>query len=146
MKHSLRIIGSAAAIIILGAGVYLAGRAQSYTQGIDQLKRETAGNLAMHVETLARLRTGDVDGAASLLERSVDAAVTTLPQGKSFSRQTDTVQNVLMASRTYRDALPTNNVAANAVLKDVPPLPLDHRYRSGALGAIVKKSAANGGS
>ncbi|MGH7213384.1 MAG: hypothetical protein ACREIT_01185 [Tepidisphaeraceae bacterium] len=146
MKTPLRIIGIVTALLVVGAVAYFAGRSQNSVQGIDQLKRETAGNLGMHVEMLARIRTGDVDGAVSLLEGSVDTAVGTLPQGKSFSQQTDTVQNVLMASRAYRDSFPTTNAAAAKVLKDVPPLPADHVYCSKALGAVVKKSGANGGS
>ena len=139
-----RIIGIALAIVAAGAIGYFAGRLQTYAQGIDQLKRETAGNLGMHVEMLARIRTGDADGGASMLERSVDAAVATLPQGKVFSQETDSVQRVLMATRAYRNTFPTDDAVANAVLKDVPPLPLDHKYCSPALGAVVKKAPPGG--
>jgi hypothetical protein len=104
MKSPSRIIGIALATVAAGAIGYFAGRSQTYAQGIDQLKRETAGNLSTHVERLARIRTGDADGAASMLERSVDAAVATLPQGKLFSQETDSVQRVLMATRAYRNA------------------------------------------
>ncbi len=144
MKHPLRIIGFAIAIILTGAAGYLAGRSQGYAHGIEHLKRQTAGNLGAHVEVLARLRTGDAEGAAALLDRSVDTAVATLPQGKTFSQKTDSIQRVLMAARTYRDAYPTDDPAAAAVLKDVTQLPPDHEYCSPALGAVVKKARRGG--
>jgi len=146
MKRHLRMVGIAVVVVVAGVVAYVVGNTRSFSQEMDRLKLETQGNLATHVETLARIRTGDIAGATSILERSVDSAVVTLPMGKPFAQQVVSTQHVLMATKIYRDAFPSESGVANDVLKDVPRLPADHPYCSHALGQVAKMKLPAAGS
>jgi len=146
MKRVLKTFGTLAGVVAVILVAYISGRLSGNARMTEQMKRETSGSLGLHVETLARLRTGDIEGAEKLLEQSVDVAVVTLPQGLPFVQEPTLTQNVLMAAKTYRVAYATQDASANAVLKDVQPLPIDHKYCSPALGEVAKRSAARIGS
>ncbi|HZN64204.1 MAG TPA: hypothetical protein VFB66_02810 [Tepidisphaeraceae bacterium] len=142
MKRPL-IAGSTAFLVLLASAAgYLVGHSRGESRGVDRLRLETQGNLGVHIEALARLRTEDVKGATQLLDRSVDAAVATLPMGKPFGEQPEGTRQVLMAARVYRTRFPTADENASRALADVPPLPSDHPYCSRALAEIAKMKPA----
>lgn len=74
-----------ALVVATFGGGYTLGTLRMFRWMVESLSAETRGNLSQRVETLARLRTGDGAGAIEILERAVDTAAVTLPQGRSFS-------------------------------------------------------------
>jgi hypothetical protein len=142
MKRSLFVGAIGCLVLLAGAAGYLAGYSRGEGRGIDRLRLETQGNLGVHVEVLARLKTEDLDGATQLLDRSVDAAVATLPMGKPFGEQSEDTRQVLMATRVYRLRFPTEDDPASRALADVPPLPTGHPYCSRALERVAQMKLA----
>jgi hypothetical protein len=60
--------------IVAFAGGLAIGQRMFLSSMLSMVAAETTGNLAVHVEMLARLRTGDAPAAIDFLEQSVDAA------------------------------------------------------------------------
>jgi hypothetical protein len=127
-----------------GAG-YLAGESQGVGWGVDRLQLETQGNLSSRIETLSRLRTGDSDGAIEILEKSADAATLTLPMGRTFEELPDGSKRVLMMTKLYRSAFPSESPVVRDVLGPVPPLPPDHEFCSDAMRQVAAMSAEREG-
>ena len=109
---------------------------------MEHLTLETRGNLANRVETLARLRTGDLEGGIELLEKSIDIAIETLPQGRPASELSEKVRLSLMTAKVYRDVYPPDD-PASPVLDVLSELPLpDVKYCSPALQKLLVQARA----
>jgi hypothetical protein len=107
------------------------------------LGTEVRGNLHQRVETLARLRTGDEAGAIDLLERAVDTAAETLPQGQPFSELSTRTQAALSVAKVYREAYPPTKPSEDlAAVLAMTPLP-DVEYCSPALRKLLEDARAN---
>jgi len=91
----------------------------------EALGAETQGNLALRVDTLARLRTGDPEGAIAQLESSVDAALVSLPQQQAWSKLPLGTQNAMMLAKAYRTAFPpedpSSKLASTLLGVPLPP-------------------------
>jgi hypothetical protein len=125
-------------------GGYTLGHRKMFRWGIEYLTAETRGNLSQRVETLARLRTGDEAGAIDLLERAVDAAAETLPQGLPFSELSAATQAALSVAKVYRAAYPPKEPSEDlAAVLAMTPLP-DVEYCSPALRKLLEDARANG--
>jgi hypothetical protein len=107
------------------------------------LGAEVRGNLHQRVETLARLRTGDEAGAIDLLERAVDTAAESLPQGQPFSELSAATQAALSVAKVYREAYPPTKPSEDLVaVLAMTPLP-DVEYCSPALRTLLEDARAN---
>ena len=99
---------------------------------------ETQGNLAHRVETLARLRTGDADGAIVLLEQAVVSATESLPQGKPWSDLEPDLQLTLQMAKAYLERQPPQQTSpALAALLGTIPMP-DVQYCSAAMQELLR--------
>lgn len=124
-----------------GAG-YTVGHRGAFQWMIESLSSETRGNLSQRVETLARLRTGDQDGAIALLELAVDRAAETLPQGQPYSKLPPATQAALRDAKLYREAYPAQDPSPDlAAVLAMVPLP-DVEYCSPALRRLVEDAKA----
>ena len=137
----LRIIGIVALLALVGLGAYALGYQHAYERGLGRDRFETRGNLSVHVEELARVRTGDIDGASRLLESSVDSALATLPMGRPYAEQDHETQLVLSTAKTYRHAFSSRDTATNGGLVDVPLLPANFSYCSPAMKRVSQIEA-----
>ena len=123
---------------------YALGTQRMFRWMMDALSNETQGNLAQRVETLARLRTGDREGAIAQLEQSVDTAVMTLPQEKRWTELSESVQRALMVAKAYRSAFPAVNPHPDLVAKlSEVPLP-ERQYCSPALLKVMELAEVQG--
>jgi hypothetical protein len=124
------------AAVAFGAG-YIAGHRTTFAQGIQMLATETQGNLAQRLETLARIRTSDVNGAIAGLEEAVDTAALTLPQGRPWAELDPGMQFVLQIAKAYRTRYPASPVSHELnALFDPIPMP-DVRYCSPAMQQLL---------
>lgn len=117
-------------------GGYIAGHRTTFAQGIQMLAVETQGNLAQRLETLARIRTGDVDGAIAILEEAVDTATLTLPQGRSYEELNPGMQVVLQIAKAYRTRHPSSAAPELGALFEGIPLP-EMQYCSPAMQLLL---------
>ena len=124
-------------LFVATAAAFLWGRTQGTRWGESYLENEVRGNLAIRVEMLSRLRTGDENGAIDLAEQSVDTAIVTLPQGQAFNDLPESTQNVLSAAKLYRTAHPSPRSEVQALLAAVPSLPSNHPFCSEALRQLA---------
>jgi hypothetical protein len=132
-----------ALIVALGLGGFVAGYAAGHrtTFGwtLGMLSAETQGNLVQGIETLARLRTGDTDGAIALLEDAVDTATMNLPQGTPWSQLEANVRSALQLSKAYRTVYPpADSQTELAALLTTVPMP-DLQYCSPALQTLLRQ-------
>lgn len=125
--------------LVAFAGGYTAGHRTTFAWTMGMLSTETQGNLHHRIETLARLRTGDTDGAIALLEQAVDSAAGSLGQGKPYPELDPDIRFALQLARAYRDVYPAANADPElaAFLATVPPP--DVRYCSPALQSLLQK-------
>ena len=128
-------------VLAFVAGLALGNRTTfGWTMGM--LTAETHFNLSNRVETLARLRTGDADGAIALLEQAVDTATESLPQGKPWTELEPTLQSTLQLAKAYRQRYPPQRPSpALAELLETIPMP-DARYCSVAMQELLKSPTA----
>ena len=133
-----------AVIGVAFASGYAVGTQRTFRWMMDALSSETQGNLVQRVETLARLRTGDREGAIVQLEQSVDTAVMTLPQEKRWPELSESVQSALMVAKAYRIAFPAVDPHPDlvATLSEVP-LP-ERQYCSPALQKVMELAEVQG--
>ncbi len=134
-------------VVVLVAVAFGGGYALGQRDGLgwmsEFLGAEVRGNLHQRVETLARLRTGDEAGAIDLLERAVDTAAETLPQGQSFSELSAATQAALSVAKVYREAFPPTKPSEDLVaVLAMTPLP-DVEYCSPALRTLLEDARAN---
>ncbi len=86
------------------------------------LVNSSSGNLLVHVEALERLRSGNQDNAAELLERLVDLDLAQLAAHSKFimdQRQED-VESAIQKAKAYRVRYPghkVNEKLAGSVVK-----------------------------
>jgi hypothetical protein len=129
--------------LVLGAflgGVAVGNRSTS-DAAISMLTAETRGNLSQRVETLARLRTGDADGAIDLLEQAVDTATETLPQGKPWTELEPELRLTLQMAKAYRQRYPPQQPSPTlAALLGTIPMP-DVHYCSAAMQKLLRSDA-----
>ncbi len=124
MKRNLFmfLIGIAALAVGALAGFY-AGQELTFTY----LETEVLATLALHIETLSRLRIGNEVGAIEMLEMSVNRAVMTLPQNRPVSELPERTKRTLGLAKLYRTAY-NPDVAdaqmAGSVLEMVPTPPV----------------------
>lgn len=128
-------------LIVFASGAVL-GHRLTLGRMMEHLTHETRGNLANRVETLARLRTGDLDGGIELLEKSIDIAIETLPQGRPVSELSEAVRFSLMTAKVYREVYPPDD-PASPVVDVLSELPLpDVKYCSPALQKLLVHAQA----
>lgn len=126
-------------LLLCAFGVgYFAGDNRAYSSGIERLRFETAGNVAYRVEALSRLRTGDVDGAITLIEDGMDQGIRTIPMQQEYSELPGASQRALMIAKLYRTAFPSQSPDIAESLAEVPLISPDHEYCSPALAAIAE--------
>ena len=127
---------SAGALLAFLAGLAV-GQRTIYSRLLPNLAAETQFNLTQRVDTLARLRTGDSDGAVASLERAVDTATVTLAQGRPWSELNPDVQFVMQVAKAYRTKYPPSqpNASLDALLETIP-MP-DVRYCSPAMQRLL---------
>lgn len=145
MKRVVAVI-AAITVALVGAGAgYLIGHSRGVAWGTERLRHETMGNLSARVETLSRLRTGDVEGAIEMTETYADAATTTLSMGRPFAELPEDSKRVLMMTKLYRSRFPSDSAEVERVLEPVPPLPTDHEFCSDAMRQVAAMSVPSDG-
>ncbi|MGB3562142.1 MAG: hypothetical protein WBC09_03700, partial [Thermoanaerobaculia bacterium] len=84
------------------------------------------------VETLASIRAGDSERVTGLLESRVQAAVTTLPQGREWEEIPAGTRQSLVIAKKYFEAYPPGEPAEELLetLGWIPDEPLDPDSRS----------------
>jgi hypothetical protein len=83
-------------------------------------------------------------GAIDRLERAVDTAAETLPQGQPFSELAQATQAALQSAKVYREAYPPNEPSPDLVsVLEMTPLP-DVEYCSPALRRLLEDARAGG--
>ncbi|MCP4654275.1 MAG: hypothetical protein GY856_02530 [bacterium] len=113
-------------IVILAVGT-LVGFYAGQESAITYLETEVVGTLALHVEVLSRLRTGNEVGAIEELEVSVNRAVITLPQNRPVPELPERIKNILGLAKLYRAAHNPDVADAQmawSVLEEVPTRPV----------------------
>jgi len=91
------------------------------------LEMEVMGTLALHIEVLSRLRTGNEVGAIEELEMSVNRAVITMPQNRPVSELPERIKKILGLAKLYRTAYNPELADAQtawSVLEEVPTRPV----------------------
>lgn len=125
--------------LVAFAGGYAAGHRTTLAWTMGMLSAETRGNLQDRIETLARLRTGDTDGAIALLDEAVDTATMTLPQGKPWPELAPDARSALQLAKAYRTVYPPADSQAELVaLLATVPMP-DLEYCSPALQELLRQ-------
>jgi hypothetical protein len=114
------------------------GNRTMWAAAIQMLTAETQGNLTHRVETLARLRTRDADGAIALLEQAVVSATESLPQGKPWSDLEPDLRLTLQMAKAYLERHPPQQMTpALAALLGTIPMP-DVQYCSAAMQELLR--------
>lgn len=119
------VIGGALLVFLAG---YATGQRTTFNTLMPILVAETQGNLAQRIETLARLRTGDSDGAVAALEEAVDSATLTLSQGKPWAELDSRTGSALQLAKAYRAKYPASqyNPTLDALLYTIPMPDVKH--------------------
>jgi len=126
------------ALVTFGAG-YALGHRAALGQTMPLLAADTQFNLAQRIESLAKLRLGDVTGAVADLEMFADGAALNLLQGRSWADLEPGVQRSIQLAKAYRSKFPpTNNDTLVASLLPVPVL--DAQSCSPALRVLLEQS------
>ncbi len=136
------IVRSAALLLLalatFGAG-YAFGHRAALGEAMPLLAAETQYNLAQRIESLAKLRSGDVSGAVADLEGITDAAASNLLQWRAWSDLEPGAQRSIQLTKAYRSRFPSsNNDELVALLAPVPNL--EARFCSPALRALLEQT------
>jgi hypothetical protein len=102
-----------------GIGGYAAGNRQMHGWAVGMMQREAAGQLTQRIETLSRLRMGEVDAAVDQLDAEVDTLVTGMARNAGADTQ------ALASAKTYFSVVPPSPDRAavlSPLLADVPVL------------------------
>ena len=125
--------------IALGLGGYVVGSRQGHQGMIKALQTEATGNLNQRIETLSRLRLGDVPAAITRLESEADLLTQTIALNPGADKR------ILAAVKTYLSVAPPSAARArilSPILEGVPTL--DQSQCDSALSALLR--SAKGGS
>lgn len=137
MKSKVARVGGVVAVLVAFVAGYALGHRTTFAGLTPMLAAETELNLAQRIDTLARVRTGDIDGAVAALEGAVDAAALTLPQGQPWSSLEPRAQRSLQLAKAYRTKYPPAPPdAALSALLDTIPMP-DVKYCSPAVQRML---------
>ena len=102
--------------VVTGVGGYAIGSRQGHQSMISALQVEAAGNLTQRIETLSRLRIGDVPAAILQLESEADLVT------QNIANNAGADQRVLAYMKTY--------------LSVAPPSPAREKELSNALAGV----------
>lgn len=117
---------------------YVVAHNREFSAGMERSRVETAGNIALRVQALSLLRTGDIDGAIESIEQSVDRGICTLPMLQDYAEMPNGSQRSLMVAKIYRTAFPPKSADVAATLAPVPLISADHNCCSAALAKIAR--------
>lgn len=127
-------------IIVAFVSGSVLGHRLTFRWMMESLVTQTRGNLAQRVETLARLRTGDLEGGITYLEESVDRAIVALQRGRPTSELSEGVRFSLMTAKVYREVYPPEDAASPVVeILSTFPLP-DVQHCSPALQKLLDQA------
>ena len=141
-------LGVVAMLLLTASGGYVLGHRNSFLSDLDAMSVQAHGELLNDVEALARLKTGDIDGGITALERAVDRVSVALLQRHDWEELPQGLQGVLMATKAYRTAYPPEAGTGPhlGLLDRVPMLPETHDYCSPAMQEVLRRAREAGGS
>jgi hypothetical protein len=137
-KTFLFILAGIILLPIVGGVGYIAGHRQGFRLINNHLRTEVEGNLLLTLEEVARIRTGDQEGAIELMEQRLDSGVLSLSQGKPWDETPESVKKKLILLKAYRTKFPPKESAPHLdkALKMIPELVLPAKWCSEALNKL----------
>ena len=130
----------------------VAGNRQALGWMLGVLETEVTGSLHQTVSALTLIRAGDQETAIRLLETRVDAAVSTLPQGREWAQLPEDQRRNLVLAKKYFAKYPPRSHFGNSiksleeVLQWIPDEPLDPGSCNPAVRLFLEGNLAGGGS
>lgn len=143
-KRKLRFFALASLIFVLGCILGLMGSSYLYYRHVfSYMATETAANLSMRINTLSRLRLGEVDAAIESLESTVDIAITSIARTPHIP-QTDYRHSALRGAKTYREIYPSKSEVAPQVVEALRNIPKIEIFKcDNPLCRLVKQQKTN---
>ena len=144
-----------AGVLLMAACFYagwMTGSLRKFGWMLEVQAAEVTGSLHQTVSALTLIRAGDLETAIRLLETRVDAAVSTLPQGREWPKLPEDQRRSLVLAKKYFAKYPPRSHFGNSiesleeVLQWIPDEPLDPESCSPAVRLLLEGNLAGGNS